>query len=376
VILGLAAVALGGAAGLLAGVFGLRRAPGRRERAPGAVAGPQGEAAQTWLDLAAPLAQFGCWRVSFREKTMVWSAQMYRLYGVSPAEFAPTLEGMLEMFEAEARRAVSGQFAIALAEGGAFEIPARLRRGDGEWRDVVLRGQALGRGEVVGVMVDVTAQTQAQAQLRTAQALSLQASAVLNEISQEDALTGLSNRRQFDLALGQEFKRAVRSGLALGLVLVDLDHFRAYNASYGRAAGDACLRAVAEVIKTAPHRTGDVVARYGGGQIAVLLPLAGAAGAAQVAAVVREAVQDLGIAHAGAEGGRLSVSCGTAAFTSLADLSNPQELVRRADLALGRAKAEGRDRVCRFESSMNAELRALYPVAALPEMGRFIKSRA
>lgn len=376
-IFGAAVVALAGAAGFLAGgALPLSLGRGREGRvAAAAAAVPGGDGVQTWLELAAPLAQFGCWQVSFREKTMAWSAQMYRLYGVSSAGFAPTLEGMLQVFEIEERRAVSGLIAVALAEGGAFESAVRLRRGDGEWRDVVLRGQALGRGEVAGIMLDVTAQKQAEAQLRTAQALSLQASAVLSEISQEDGLTGLSNRRQFDFALEQEFKRAVRSGQALGLLLVDLDYFRAYNEYYGRAAGDACLRAVAEVIKAGPRRTADFVARYGGGRIAVLLPLAGTAGAVQVGLVVREAVQDLGIAHARGESGRLSVSCGVAAFASLADLSTPMELLRRAELALGKAKAEGRDRVCPFEPSMGAELRRLYPAPVFPEMGRFIKSR-
>jgi diguanylate cyclase (GGDEF)-like protein len=200
----------------------------------------------------------------------------------------------------------------------------------------------------------------AEARLREANMAAFQAKAALKEITMEDGLTGLSNRRRFDLSLVQEFKRAVRSNLPLGVVLIGLDHFQAYNERYGRAAGDDCLRRVAEAIKAVPRRTGDVLARYGGEEIAVLLPLADENGAARVAAVILETVQVLRIAHEGSETGFVTISCGTAAFTGLQDLNNPFELVRRADQALYMAKTEGRNRVRKFEPSMGVDLHDPY----------------
>jgi diguanylate cyclase (GGDEF)-like protein len=193
----------------------------------------------------------------------------------------------------------------------------------------------------------------------------------------EDGLTGLSNRRQFDMSLVHEFKRAVRSSLPLGLVMIDLDHFKAYNEHYGQAAGDACLRRVGQAIRGVPRRTGDVVARFNGDEIAVLLPLADNKGAARVAEIILEAVQSLKIPHQGSETGYLSISCGAAAFTGLADLNNPLDLVRRADQALYKAKSDGRDRVVKFELVLNADLRDPYgPPPSTPDIERALKSQA
>jgi diguanylate cyclase (GGDEF)-like protein len=200
----------------------------------------------------------------------------------------------------------------------------------------------------------------AEARVLEANMVAFQANAALKEITMEDGLTGLANRRRFDLNLVQEFKRAVRSNLPLGVVLIGLDHFQAYNERYGRAAGDECLWRVAEAIKAIPRRPGDVLARYGGEEIAVLLPLADENGAARVAAVLLETVQVLRMEHEGSETGFVTISCGTAAFTGLQGLNNPFELVRRADRALYMAKNEGRNRVRKFDLSMNLDLQDPY----------------
>jgi diguanylate cyclase (GGDEF)-like protein len=192
----------------------------------------------------------------------------------------------------------------------------------------------------------------------------------------EDSLTGLANRRQFDRSLVHEFKRAMRSNLCLGLVLIDIDHLQTYNEQYGMVAGDVCLRCVAQAINSIPRRLGDLVARYGGGEIAVLLPLADGAGAVRVASMIMEAVQALQIVHEGSETGFVTVSCGAASFANLADLNKPLDLTLQADQALYKAKTDGRNRVVKFEPGISGDLRDPYGPALGPELERFIKSRA
>ena len=93
----------------------------------------------------------------------------------------------------------------------------------------------------------------------------------LAELARTDPLTGLANRRQLDEALERECRRANRNGMPLSLVMLDVDHFKAFNDQYGHQAGDQCLRAVSEVVKGFGRRPGDVAARYGGEELAVLL---------------------------------------------------------------------------------------------------------
>jgi diguanylate cyclase (GGDEF)-like protein len=278
------------------------------------------------------------------------------------------------LFHADDRAAFTANMA-GLRAGAPFTQSARIRRPDGELRNVTVQACAVG-ADLAGVMIDVTAQKLAEARMREANNVALQANAALREMSLEDNLTGLSNRRQFDLSLVHEFKRAVRSTLPLGLALIDVDHFRAFNELYGPAAGDACLRQVAQVIRNIPRRAGDIVARYAGEEVALLLPLADDAGAETVAQAIIEAVRAAAIPHAGSDSGFLTVSCGTASFTSVANLSNPLDLVRRADLALFKAKADGRDRVCRFELGLTNDLPLPFTQMPSPEIERIIKSRA
>jgi diguanylate cyclase (GGDEF)-like protein len=160
--------------------------------------------------------------------------------------------------------------------------------------------------------------------------------------------------------------------------MIDLDQFKLYNEHYGQAAADACLRRVAQAIRGVPRRTGDVVARFNGDEIAVLLPLADNKGAARVAEIILEAVQGLKIPHEASETGYVTISCGAAAFTGLTDLNNPLELVRRADQALYKAKSDGRDRVVKFELVLNADLRDPYgpPPPSMPEIEQALKSQS
>ena len=100
----------------------------------------------------------------------------------------------------------------------------------------------------------------------------IRATRMLNAQAMQDGLTGLANRRSFDHSLGHEFRRAERSGKPISVIMIDIDHFKDYNDSYGHPGGDECLRAVAGAIGGCPRRAGDLAARYGGEEIAVILP--------------------------------------------------------------------------------------------------------
>ena len=168
----------------------------------------------------------------------------------------------------------------------------------------------------------------------------------LEKLSLQDGLTGLSNRRHFDIALDKEFNRAMRNASSLALVMIDVDCFKQYNDIYGHTAGDECLRRLSQVIKSSQRRPGDVAARYGGEELGVLLPGTDVIGAMAIAENIRMAIRDLAIKHAGNPAGIVTISAGVDAFVPLRDKNIPLELIQAADTALYAAKTSGRDQVC------------------------------
>jgi diguanylate cyclase (GGDEF)-like protein len=165
-------------------------------------------------------------------------------------------------------------------------------------------------------------------------------------LANTDGLTGLCNRRRFDEALEAEWRRSQRSGAPLALLLIDADHFKAYNDRHGHQAGDAALAAIASCIAKATERGSNLAARYGGEEFAVLLPGVNAEGAFELAekirghlACVRNAQRDRPVAFP-------TISVGLACLFPQASL-DPDDLVREADEALYQAKRDGRDRVVR-----------------------------
>ncbi|MDQ3279983.1 MAG: diguanylate cyclase [Acidobacteriota bacterium] len=167
----------------------------------------------------------------------------------------------------------------------------------------------------------------------------------LETLSMTDGLTGLANRRSFDTMLGIEWNRACRSGEPLSLILADVDHFKAYNDTYGHQAGDECLRRVATAMQQTISRAGDVVARYGGEEFVVLLPATNAERAAANAERLRAAVIEAGVPHSGSSiADVVTISVGVATVVPTVQLER-ESLIRAADAALYRAKGEGRNRV-------------------------------
>lgn len=166
---------------------------------------------------------------------------------------------------------------------------------------------------------------------------------LLEQLSMQDGLTGIANRRCFDQALERAWLHSQRSGDTLALAMIDVDHFKAYNDQYGHAAGDEALKQVAFVLSSAMKRPYDLAARYGGEEFVLLLP-----GIDQVHAVLeqlRTAIMALDIAHSQSTAADvLTISCG-ALVKSARDGVALAELLQRADAALYEAKHQGRNRV-------------------------------
>ncbi len=171
----------------------------------------------------------------------------------------------------------------------------------------------------------------------------------LLELARTDALTGLANRRSFDEALAAEWHRAIRTGSPLTLVILDVDRFKLFNDAYGHRAGDECLQVVAGAIRDGASRPGDLVVRYGGEEIALLLPGTDPAAASRMAETARRSVQNLARVHVrNTPFGVVTASAGVATFqrrTSRGAELRPADLIEAADRALYAAKQDGRNRI-------------------------------
>lgn len=168
----------------------------------------------------------------------------------------------------------------------------------------------------------------------------------LRLLSSRDGLTDLPNRRFFDETLEREWKRGLRDQTPVCLILADIDHFKAYNDSYGHVMGDDCLKQVGQRLASAPLRDVDTMARYGGEEFAVILPDTDISGGELIARRMLDFVSELNIEHnQSPTASHVTVSLGLNALVPSVT-ATPTALVASADKALYRAKASGRNRFC------------------------------
>jgi diguanylate cyclase (GGDEF)-like protein len=188
---------------------------------------------------------------------------------------------------------------------------------------------------MAGAITDIHEQRLATETLRVAQS-------ELTRLAYRDTLTDQYNRRYFDEHFQREWDRSRRTHDPLALLIVDLDHFKAYNDQYGHPLGDRCLVQVAQLLARASSRSADIVARLGGEEFGIVLPGTSAAGAEEVAHRIRSQLKEAAIPHVGAPGGVVTLSIGISA-TSDREGPSTAEMFDQADKALYEVKRRGRD---------------------------------
>lgn len=169
-----------------------------------------------------------------------------------------------------------------------------------------------------------------------------------------DGLTGIANRRRFDVHLEEELRRAKRQRLPLSLIMIDIDYFKEYNDNYGHQKGDQTLISVATTLAGIVHRPGDLLARYGGEEFTVVLPNTSADGALKIAESMRSEIEALGIDHGfSAPFGKITISLGVHTEIPAAETTE-SEVISAADQALYVAKRAGRNCVILNEKDIDA----------------------
>jgi len=176
----------------------------------------------------------------------------------------------------------------------------------------------------------------------------------LRSQSIRDPLTGLFNRRYLEETLEREIRRAVRSEQSLGVIMLDLDHFKNFNDTYGHDAGDTVLREAATFF-TKSVRVEDIVCRFGGEEFVIILPMADLKATQARGERIRSKLRELVVMHQGQSVGQVTVSVGVAALPGHG--TSPRGLIDSADAALYRAKREGRDRVVVAEAATGPEVK-------------------
>ncbi|MBJ7454858.1 MAG: EAL domain-containing protein [Thermoleophilia bacterium] len=304
------------------------------------------------FDLALGKATAALWELDVPSGRFTWGHEAAALLGVELGgvpQDAAALAALVHPDDAEGLRAAIDE----LATDGAAEVGVRVGVEPG-LRHLSLRGRVLdhdrrGRAvRAVGLVLDVTVEKAMEEQML--------------RMVMRDALTGAPNRRAFDQAVRGEWRRSTRAGSQLSVVMIDIDDFKAFNDAFGHLVGDEALCAVARALAAALHREGDLLARFGGEEFAVVLPGADHEGAREVAGRLAEAVRAVVVRQA--PGWALTVSVGTASRAAGDADGTPRELLARADEALYAAKAAGKDRVVVYEHVLAARARQEAEIAA------------
>ena len=183
----------------------------------------------------------------------------------------------------------------------------------------------------------------------------------LSVLASLDSLSGLANRRGFDSRLGFEWVRAQHSGHSLALMMIDIDHFKLFNDTYGHLEGDACLRHVGETLAMIADQVTGFAARYGGEEFCLMIPAISAERASEIGEMVRKAIEQLNVPNHAAPLGYLTVSVGIAVGTPFPDVE-ATGLVEAADDALYAAKRRGRNLVVDHDGIRADDMGAPVPV--------------
>jgi diguanylate cyclase (GGDEF)-like protein len=295
------------------------------------------------------LANLGLVVLDARKRIVLWNQWMASHSGMA----ANRVEGqdLFDLFPELLGQRLELAVHSALTNNIAAHLPQALNRTpfplypSGTWggerveQSIAVTPFSEGRERFCLVEISDVSSTVGRERLLRDQAESLRAQSYV------DGLTGIANRRHFDVALQRELGRAQRHGSELSLLLMDIDSFKAYNDHFGHQQGDACLAMVAEAFAGKLQRAADLAARYGGEEFAAVLPDTGPEQARQHAEAIRASIAALKITHAPAAGRPyVTMSIGVASFDKTR-LNDAESLLRAADQALYAAKRGGRDRV-------------------------------
>ena len=294
------------------------------------------------FDLALGRATAAMWDLDVPSGVFSWEAPAAALLGVGLGEAPQSVDALAALVDAGDREALAA-FVRDLVATGSAEAGVRVGEDPG-LRHLSLRGTVLDRDRrgrplrAVGLLLDVTIEKAMEEQML--------------RMVMRDALTGAPNRRAFDQALRSEWRRSTRSGEPLSVIMVDIDDFKRFNDTFGHLVGDEALCSIARALSAVFHREGDLLARFGGEEFAVVLPGADHEGARRVADRIVDAVR--GVVVRQAPGQTLTVSVGTASREHRDDGAGPRDLLGRSDEALYAAKGAGKDRVVVFEQFLAA----------------------
>jgi diguanylate cyclase (GGDEF)-like protein/PAS domain S-box-containing protein len=250
----------------------------------------------------------------------------------------------LELVHPEDRPLVIELMAQLKAGKDEAMLECRVRKSDGAyvWVEASLRtirdplsGVPTG---VLNMVRDISVRKRAERELRTAYE-------AVEKLAIVDPLTGLANRRRFDECLTAEWRRGLRERQPLSLVLIDVDLFKLFNDTYGHVRGDSCLKQIAESAMDVVTRPGDLVARFGGEEFAIILPHTDQEGALTIADGVVAALRHRNLRHQASPFGLVTISAGCATMVPPLAM-HASDLIELADRAMYQAKRDGRNRVC------------------------------
>ncbi|CAN5250886.1 hypothetical protein BH24ACT10_BH24ACT10_03480 [soil metagenome] len=287
---------------------------------------------RTWLDLALGQTVAALWDLDIRQGLFTWEPQAADVLGLTadalPAD-AAALAAVVHPDDSDHLLAAVQELVTA----GATEVELRVGA-DATARHLSLRGKVLDRdrrgrpARAVGLVLDISAEKAMEEQML--------------RMVMSDALTGVPNRRAFDQCLRSEWRRCTRAAEPLSVLMIDIDDFKSFTDTFGHLVGDAALCSVARALSGSLQRAGDVLARFGGEEFAVVLPGIDAEGALAVADRLVAAARQVSIRQA--DDRSLSVSVGLSTWLPGATTRKSADLLAQADLALYAAKAAGKDR--------------------------------
>ena len=283
-------------------------------------------------------------------KVMLWNRACERLTGVPSHEVLGTSEHWRSFYNAP--RPVLAELVLQHRTDEIAHLYARqVKHGQASsalcvesWCDMPRTGQRRYLAVDASPILDEDGMLVAVVQTLRDMTDEKMAQRALEQLASRDGLTGLANRRCFDVALDAEWARALRQEQPLSLLMVDVDHFKAYNDAHGHLGGDECLKRIASAVSS-EMRANDLVARYGGEEFAVILPNQSLKGAAIVAERIRCRVERLQV-QSGNTLPRHPVTVSIGAATAIASPdTSASQLIEIADAALYRSKHMGRNRI-------------------------------